>query len=274
MARMGTQIGSDQPRAAAKPSTLERGEFDFGDFRLFPAKRLLLEGGRPVPVGSQALDLLILLLERAGELASKEELMRSVWPETHVAEGNLTVHVAPLRRILKDGRNGRRFIINIPGRGYRFVEPVRTTPTAGAFTCAVPRHKVPSRLTRLVGRDAIIREFSEHLPQQRLATITGPPGVGKCSVAHAVAEVLVSKFRDGVWQVDLVTITKAEQVPRAVAVALAPNTGLTNPSDNLVEMLQGKAALAGHAGVEGVETRLSVGYASRKNETVRNRRRH
>ena len=72
-------------------------------------------------LGSRALEILIVLLERPGELVSKQELMSRVWPNIFVEPANLTVHISALRRALHDGRDGNRFIINVPGRGYSFV---------------------------------------------------------------------------------------------------------------------------------------------------------
>jgi DNA-binding winged helix-turn-helix (wHTH) protein len=83
-----------------------------------------LEGGKPVPLGSRALEILIVLLERPGGLVSKQELMARVWPNVFVEPANLTVHISALRRMLRDGRDGNRFIVNIPGRGYSFVASV------------------------------------------------------------------------------------------------------------------------------------------------------
>ena len=108
-------------------------EVSFGPFRLLPTQFLLLEGGRPVPLGSRALEILIVLLERPGQLVSKQELMARVWPNIFVDPANLTVHMSALRRMLRDGRVGNRFIINIPGRGYSFVASVETS--------FVPRHQ-------------------------------------------------------------------------------------------------------------------------------------
>ena len=99
-------------------------EFLFGPFRLLPARFLLLEGDKPVRLGSRALEILVLLLERPGELVSKQDLMARVWPNIFVEAANLTVHISALRRTLHDGRDGNRFIINVPGRGYSFVAPV------------------------------------------------------------------------------------------------------------------------------------------------------
>lgn len=105
--------------AAARPT-----EVSFGPFRLLRAQFLLLEGDKPVPLGSRALEILIALLERHGELVSKQDLMARVWPNVFVEPANLTVHMSALRRALRDGQDGNRFIVNIPGRGYCFVASV------------------------------------------------------------------------------------------------------------------------------------------------------
>src|ERR1700756_5478491 len=96
--------------------------FSFGPFRLIPSQALLLEGERPLQLGSRALAILHILAERAGEVVEKDELARLVWPKTFVEEtNNLRVHISNLRRALGDGQNGSRYIAYIPGRGYRFV---------------------------------------------------------------------------------------------------------------------------------------------------------
>jgi len=109
------QIGS----AGAAPAKVS-----FGPFCLVPTQYLLREGDKPVPLGSRALEILIALLERRGELVSKRDLMARVWPNVFVEPANLTVHMSALRRALRDGRDGHRFIVNIPGRGYCFVASV------------------------------------------------------------------------------------------------------------------------------------------------------
>ena len=113
-----------------EPADAAPTEVSFGSFRLFPTQFLLLEGDRAVPLGSRALEILIVLLECPGKLVSKQELMARVWPNTFVEPANLTVHVSALRRVLRDGRDGNRFIINIPGRGYSFVAPVAVADPA------------------------------------------------------------------------------------------------------------------------------------------------
>ena len=123
---------TDQSQNTDKPFSQKRTELaggvpteaSFGAFRLLPTRFLLLEGGKPVRLGSRALEILIVLVGRAGELVSKDELMGRVWPNIFVEPANLTVHISALRRTLRDGCDDNRFIINVPGRGYRFVAPV------------------------------------------------------------------------------------------------------------------------------------------------------
>ena len=111
----------------SKTAAAAASEISFGPFRLLPAQFLLLEGDKPVPLGSRALQILIALVERRGELVSNQELMARVWPNIFVEPANLTVHISALRRTLRDGRNGNRFIINVPGRGYVFVASVKVS---------------------------------------------------------------------------------------------------------------------------------------------------
>lgn len=106
-------------------------EISFGPFRLLPTQFLLLDGDEQVRIGSRALEVLIALLERPGAMVSKEELMSRVWPNTFVDPGNLAVHISALRRMLRDRRDGNRFIINVPGRGYTFVASVEISKTRG-----------------------------------------------------------------------------------------------------------------------------------------------
>jgi DNA-binding winged helix-turn-helix (wHTH) protein len=111
----------------AEPTRAAPTEVLFGPFRLLPTQFLLLEGDKPVHLGSRALEILIVLLERPGELVSKKQLMDRVWPNIFVEPANLTVHISALRRVLRDGRDGNRFIINVPGRGYSFVASIEVS---------------------------------------------------------------------------------------------------------------------------------------------------
>ena len=212
--------------------------FSFGLFRLYPTQGLLLEADKPIRLGSRALDILIMLIERAGELVSKEELMAGVWPNTFVEPANLTVHVAALRRVLADGRGRNRYLVNIPGRGYRFIAPVSladkpigSPPQARATPDA---HNLPTQLTKLIGRAETVRSLAMRLSQERFLTIVGPGGIGKTSVALAVAELLIADYGHGVWLIDLARLNDPLLVPSALASVLGLEVRSENPLPGLL----------------------------------------
>src|SRR5258708_40119310 len=93
----------------------------FGPFRLRPAQRLLEKSGSPLHLGARALDILIVPVERAGEVVSKKALLARVWPDVTVDVGSLRFHMAALRRALGDGQLGARYVSTLSGRGYCFV---------------------------------------------------------------------------------------------------------------------------------------------------------
>ncbi|HXG94811.1 MAG TPA: tetratricopeptide repeat protein [Blastocatellia bacterium] len=101
--------------------------YEFGRFRVNVAERLLLREGEIVPLTPKVFEILLALLENSGHVVSKDELMRRVWPETFVEEGNLTQNISTLRKALGDGQNGCQYIETIARRGYRFVASVRTS---------------------------------------------------------------------------------------------------------------------------------------------------
>ena len=110
-------------------ASLIHGAVSFGPFRLFVAERQLKKGDEALKLGGRALDTLIALVERAGEVVTQGELISRVWPDVAVEEANLRVHIASLRKALGDGREGTRYIVTVAGRGYSFVAPVtRSTP--------------------------------------------------------------------------------------------------------------------------------------------------
>lgn len=96
----------------------------FGPFCLFPRARVLRKSGIPVALGSRALDILIALVERAGEVVNHRELIARAWRGLVVETGNLRVQMTYLRRSLGDGEHGARYIANVPGQGYSFVATV------------------------------------------------------------------------------------------------------------------------------------------------------
>jgi DNA-binding winged helix-turn-helix (wHTH) protein len=99
--------------------------YTFGPFLLDAGECLLTLDGKPVALAPKAFEALVILVENAGNLVDKDDLMRRLWPDSFVEEGNVAKHVSLLRRVLSEATNGREYIETIPKRGYRFVEDVR-----------------------------------------------------------------------------------------------------------------------------------------------------
>ena len=220
--------------------------FAFGSFRLIPAQRMLLEDGKSLRLGSRALDILVTLVESAGETIGKDQLIARAWPDTVVDEGSLRVHVAALRKALGDGRAGKRYIANIPGRGYRFIAPVtreQRRPAVAPTNGTAVRGNLPALLTRIVGRDDSIAALAAQLAQRRLLTIVGPGGIGKTTVAVAVAEKVSASYEDGVWFVGLAPLPDPDLVTSALSTVLGISLPGVNPVSGLAGWLRDKHAL-------------------------------
>ena len=207
----------------------------------------MLEDEKPVHLGSRALDILTMLVERAGELVSRDELTTRVWPDTFVEESSLRVHIAGLRRALGDGQAGNRYVANIPGRGYRFVAPVAVSQgtSSAALTPSnpTPKNNLPASLTRMIGREDITRTLLTMLPRRRFITIVGPARIGKTTVALAVASRLLATYGDGVYFVDLGHITAPSRIPRLLAFVFGLVTHSGNRTQELIAFVRNKKML-------------------------------
>jgi TolB-like protein/DNA-binding winged helix-turn-helix (wHTH) protein/Tfp pilus assembly protein PilF len=106
--------------------------YEFGPFRVDSAERVLLRDGRLVHLTGKAFDVLLALAERSGHIVERDELIEKVWPDCFVEEGNLTVTISMLRKVLEAGENGNLYIETVPRRGYRFAAEVRDIPINGA----------------------------------------------------------------------------------------------------------------------------------------------
>lgn len=202
----------------------------FGPYAFHLRQRLILEDDRPLRMGGRALDILQVLVEHAGDIVSKDELIARVWPTSVVEDINLRVHIAALRRALGDGQNGQRYIDNVPQRGYRFIAPVRYAPigTEVPLDCALRiQHNLPARLTPVTGRDSLVASLVRQLPVSRLMSLVGPGGMGKTTVALRVAELLLQHYRDGVWLVDLTAVDDPAQVEDHLSRVLELEVGTT-----------------------------------------------
>ena len=193
----------------------------FGPYRVYPEQRLVMETEQPVRLGRRALDILLILLEHAGQVVSKQTLIAAVWPKSVVEDINLRVHMAALRKALGDGQNGQRYIITVAHRGYSFV--------ASCSVEAIERvdadawgdgHNLPVRQTRMIGRQPLVERLVEALPRQRFITLVGPGGIGKTTVALRIAEHLIGRYRDGIGFLDLAPLTDPQTIAAHLAISV------------------------------------------------------
>lgn len=197
--------------------------YHFAGFELEPGERRLLAAGAVVPITSRAFDLLVALVERAGELVEKDDLLSRVWPRLVVEESNLPVQVSTLRKLL-----GQRSIETVPGRGYRFRAEVTTA--AGRRSPAARMGNVAPPLTRFVGPAHRVEDCVRLLEGTRLLTLTGIGGIGKTRLMQEVAEACSGAFDDGVWFLDVSLLSDATQLPQSLASCLGASTmGGTDP---------------------------------------------
>jgi predicted ATPase/DNA-binding winged helix-turn-helix (wHTH) protein len=220
----------------------------FGPFSLLIAERLLRKADEPIPLGGRALDILIALAGRAGEVVTHQELISTAWPDVTVEDANLRVHIAALRKALGDGRDGARYVSSISGRGYCLVAPVtrsntRQTARAAGIAAIERVRKLPPRPARMVGRDDTVRSLAEQLQMRRFVSIVGPGGVGKTTVAISVAHALIDGFQDAVVFIDLAALTDPQLVPTAVASALGLMVQTHDPLASLLAFIGDKEIL-------------------------------
>lgn len=224
------------------------GVISFGGFRLTPSARTLTKGPLPVHLGARALDILIALVARAGRVVSNAELVAIVWPNTHIEESALRVHISALRKAIGDGRSGSRFIVSVRGRGYAFVAKIELISADGfahvpRTTTLNGRDNVPVPLVKIIGRNEVIGQIAGQLLRTRFVTITGTGGVGKTSAAMAVAQTLASAFRDGMQLVELGSIVSPFLVASHLASLLHLPLPETQPLPYLVAQLRNRNML-------------------------------
>jgi predicted ATPase/DNA-binding winged helix-turn-helix (wHTH) protein len=208
-------------------------EICFGPFRLVISERLFMRDGAAQPLSGRALDLLIALVSRPSQPIDKRDLISQVWPDVTVGEGSLRFHMAYLRKILGDGKEGARYISTLAGRGYSFVgaiSPPRTREYGGNTEGNPPRSNLPARLHRMVGRSDCVLALAAQVASARFVTIVGTGGVGKTTVAIAVGHDLIEEFAGAVLFVDFAALSD----PNLAATALASLLGLSVRSDNAI----------------------------------------
>jgi len=199
----------------------------FGRFRLHTRRRELLADGIFVPIGSRALDILMVLIESRGELVTKDELLSRVWSGTVVEENTLQFQISTIRKVLGEDRD---FIKTISGRGYRFVSEItdltNQNDTAFASVAAppcpplLPPTNLWSPTSDFIGREVLVQQAADLIEANRLVTLAGIGGAGKTRLGIELARHLLPKFADGVWIVELGPLHDPELVLPAIATVL------------------------------------------------------
>jgi predicted ATPase len=221
-----------------------RGVLSFGPFELSIVNRLLTNGAKVVPLGARAMDLLIILVEQANKVVGRRTLIERVWPKRGAEQVSLRVHVSALRKALDQSDPGRRYIANVPGRGYSFVVPVTSlsSPISGDINPS-SGSRLPARLMRILGRRDALAAIQMKLNEQKFVTIAGPGGIGKTTVAVAVAHEMSTTFNNQIYFVDLSALGDASLIAPAVAAALGVSVRTNNVVPALIDRLQERPTL-------------------------------
>lgn len=213
-----------------------------GRVEIRPVERLLLIDGHKASIGARAFDLLLALLEHRDRVVSHNELLDLVWPHLVVELGNIQVQVSALRKVL-----GPQAIATIPGRGYQFTlrlddepgAPLAPTAPANLASSTGAARRAPPLSTLLFGRDQDLAALDGLLRDQRLLTLVGAPGIGKTSVALALAHRQHGAHPDGCAWVELAALADPSLLTSAVARAAGlPLSAGNDPLPGLVEGLR------------------------------------
>jgi predicted ATPase/DNA-binding winged helix-turn-helix (wHTH) protein len=210
-------VGLSTMSSDSVPTTLK-----FGPFELSTRERVLRRDGVLLPLGSRALDILIYLAERPGEVIGKKQLIDHVWSDINVEEGSLRVHVAAIRKALADGQFGNRYVANVQGRGYSFVGQVARIEDGAIDKRDRARNEVglPAQPLKMIGRDPVLDDVKDRIRNDRFVTLLGPGGIGKTTVAVAAGHAMAEEFNGEVYFVDLGSLTDPRHVPAAVGTSL------------------------------------------------------
>ena len=217
----------------------------FGPFELSIRERVLRRDGGALPLGSRALDILIYLAERPGEVITNQELIDHVWSGVTVEEGSIRVHVAAIRKALDDGKFGNRYIANIKGRGYSFVGTV-VSLTGGTESRSAEfqyQSRFPARPIMMIGRDSMLSEIGNILQEERFVTLLGPGGIGKTTIAVAVGHTVAEEFGGEVYFVDLASLANPDLVVRAIGTSLGLALKSNEASLELVDLIRSRKLL-------------------------------
>ena len=179
--------------------------YEFGRFRLITGERVLLREGELVPLTPKVFDILVTLVENGGQVVAKDDLMKRVWPNTFVEEGNLTQNISLLRKALGESPGGVQFIETVPRRGYRFVpdtnqtwgEKPQETDTPLVSTDPVPVVSIPNMATHAtVSRRTPLYAFAAGIVVLGLIGLVYFTSWGKAGEPTPIQSIAVLPFVD------------------------------------------------------------------------------
>lgn len=202
----------------------------FGRFQVLPDRREVLVDGQPLKVGGRAFDVFVALIEARGAVVSKEALMARVWGRI-IEDNSLAAQIAALRAALG---TERALIRTVSGRGYQFTGEIRVVPAgpgepvgvvAAQAASVPPPTNVPEPVYELIGREEELSEILNLVTTHRLVTLAGTGGIGKTTLALALARELRPHFAEGVWLAEFSALADPGLVPATVAAAVGLELG-------------------------------------------------
>ena len=214
------------------PAQVRRPVYESGGWEVDLARRELRAHGIPVPIGGRAFEIIEVLVQSAGELVTKDDVMGRVWPGAIVEENTLQVHISAIRKALGAERGLLR---TVSGRGYRLLGNWVAKPQSIATDLVDPGlphtlfeafpGNLPVSGSELIGRAAAVQHLQDVLSAYRVVTLTGPGGIGKTRLALEVARGQLPDLRGEGCLVELVSLSNPSLMPSAVAGALGLKLG-------------------------------------------------
>ena len=223
-----------------------------GEWEIDLSRRELRSHGVPLALGGRAFEIIETLVESAGMLVTKEDLMASVWPGTAIEDNTLQVHISAVRRAFGADRD---LLATAFGRGYRLLGEWTARTDASHLgqsgpalpPAPIPQDEittnVPLPASELIGRADAVRQLRDLLSIHRVVTLTGPGGIGKTALALETARSLLLGAQSEVWFVELMALADPDLVPTTVAAVLRLQPGGGAPSAESVARAIGRRKL-------------------------------
>jgi non-specific serine/threonine protein kinase len=203
-----------------------------GEWEVDLTRRELRARGLPVPIGDRALQIIEMLVQSAGELVTKDDLIAFAWSGAVVEDNTIQVHISQIRKVLGTDRDKLK---TVWGRGYRLLgswdikpdsSPIEAAATQrGPMGHQICRTIVADAAMPLIGREAPVQELQDLLSNYRIVTLTGPGGIGKTVLAAEVVRLISPAIERSVAFVELASVSDPNQVPSRVMSTLGRQLG-------------------------------------------------